>query len=139
MLGILPLSSAPLSESNIASLVVASAAINGNAVVTSGSTVYKYGSGSINGLATVTANGGYGVLASASILGRSLVTAAANNDVSASASVTAKAEVVAFGGIQRLSGTISVLGRAVVTTKGMIYGEEWTKVSPVGDTWLRQE
>jgi hypothetical protein len=27
----------------------------------------------------------------------------------------------------------------VVTADGMIYGEEWTKVSPVSDTWQRQE
>jgi hypothetical protein len=27
----------------------------------------------------------------------------------------------------------------VVTAEGMIYGEEWTKVSPVSDTWQRQE
>lgn len=178
MLGFLPLSAAPLSQNSITTLVTASGAINGRALVTavgtkrvsaSGAilgravvTAYEgaiQGSAAINGRAVVTALGGYSRSAVAAIVGTATVTAAggtakfasaqivgvgrfsaiANNAVLASAGILGKADVRCIGGVRRSTATGSMTARAVVTAEGMIYGEEWTKVSPVSDTWQRQE
>ena len=178
MLGFLPLSAAAISEDSITTLVTASGAINGRALVTAAGTktvnasgailgravVTAYegaiqGSAAVTGRAVVTALGGYSRTAVASILGRATVTAVggtakfaaaqivgvgrfsaiANNAVLASAAVTAEADVRCVGGVTRSSAVGSISAKAVVTAEGMIYGEEWTKVSPVSDTWQRQE
>ena len=197
MLGFVPLSAAPLSEDSITTLVTASGAVTGRALVTAVGTRRAVGSASILGRAIVTASegaiqgsgailcraivtakeatvnasaavtgravvtalGGYSRSAVAAILGRATVTATggiakfaaaqivgvgrfsaiANNAVLASAAITAEADVRCVGGVTRSTATGSISARAVVAADGMIYGEEWTKVSPVGDTWLRQE
>jgi hypothetical protein len=166
MLGFTPLSSAALSEFRITTLVPAagtrqasaSAAILGRAIVTAyegpiqgnasivGRSIVganggflRTATGSITGVGTVTAIGGVAKFASGAITGRAIFTAIANNAVLASAGILGKADVRAVGGVTRSSAVGSITGRSVVTAKGMIYGEEWIKVSPVGDTWLRQE
>jgi hypothetical protein len=178
MLGFVPLSAAPLSEDSITTIVGASAAVSGRALVTaagvktvnaSGAILGRavvtasegaiQGSAAVTGRAVVTALGGYSRTAVASILGRATVTATggiakfaaaqivgvgrftaiANNAVLASAAITAEADVRCVGGVTRSSAVGSISARAVVAADGMIYGEEWTKVSPMSDTWLRQE
>ena len=178
MLGFLPLSAAAISEDSITTLVTASGAINGRALVTAAGTktvnasgailgravVTAYegaiqGSAAINGRAVVTALGGYSRAAVAAIVGTATVTAAggtakfasaqivgvgrfsaiANNAVLASAGILGKADVRCIGGVRRSTATGSISAKAVVAAEGMIYGEEWTKVSPVSDTWQRQE
>jgi hypothetical protein len=178
MLGFLPLSAAAISEDSITTLVAASGAINGRALVTAAGTKTVSASGAILGravvtaaegaiqgsaavtgravvtalggysrsavaaivgTATVTAAGGSAKFASAQIVGVGTFTAIANNAVLASAAITAEADVRCVGGVTRSSAVGSMTARAVVTAEGMIYGEEWTKVSPVSDTWQRQE
>jgi|688.fasta_scaffold03436_7 hypothetical protein len=178
MLGFLPLSAAAISEDSITTLVTASGAINGRALVTAAGTKTVSASGAILGravvtaaegaiqgsaavtgravvtalggysrsavaaivgTATVTATGGIAKFASAQIVGVGTFTAIANNDVFASAAITAEADVRCVGGVRRSTATGSISARAVVVAEGMIYGEEWTKVSPVSDTWQRQE
>jgi hypothetical protein len=115
------------------------ASIIGRATVTANGGYIRVGTAAITGTATVTAIGGAAKFASGAITGRAIFTAIANNAVLASASVLGKADVRATGGVTRSSAVGLITGRSVVTAKGMIYGEEWVKVSPVGDTWLRQE
>ena len=116
-----------------------SASITGRAVVGANGGFLRTASGSINVTATVTAIGANARFGSASITSVAIVTARAKNDVIASASFFSKADVRAAGGVTRASAVGSITGRSIVTAKGMIYGDEWVKVSPVGDTWLRQE
>lgn len=115
------------------------ASILGRAFVSANGVRIRIGTASITGAATVTAIGSTVKLASGSIFGRAIFTAVANNAVLASAEMLGKADVRATAGVQRASAAGSITGRSVMTAKGMIYGEEWIKVSPVGDTWLRQE
>jgi hypothetical protein len=116
-----------------------SASITGRAVVGANGGFLRTASGFINVTATVTAIGENSRFGTASIVGTAIVSAVANNDVLAFASVIGKADVRAAGGVTRASAVGSITGRSIVTAKGMIYGDEWVKVSPVGDTWLRQE
>lgn len=116
-----------------------SASITGRAVVGANGGFLQTASGSINVTATVTAIGANARFGSASITSVAIVTARAINDVIASASFFSKADVRAAGSVTRSSAVGSITGRSIVTAKGMIYGDEWVKVSPVGDTWLRQE
>jgi hypothetical protein len=115
------------------------ASIVGRSIVGANGGFLRTATGSITGVGTVTAIGGVAKFASGAITGRAIFTAIANNAVLASAGILGKADVRAVGGVTRSSAVGSITGRSVVTAKGMIYGEEWIKVSPVGDTWLRQE
>jgi hypothetical protein len=119
-------------------------AIQGNAAITGRSVVTALGGYSreavaaILGKATVTADGAKLVLGDASIVCVSTVSAAASNVVLGAGQFNVTTIVVANGGLDA-RGTASITGKAIVTTKGMIYGEEWTKQIPTGDTWLKQE
>ena len=115
------------------------ASIVGRSIVGANAGFLRTATGSITGRATVSAIGGTASFGSAFITGLASVSAIANNAVLASAAILGKADVRASGGVTRSSAAGSITGRSVVTAKGMIYGEEWIKVSPVGDTWLRQE
>ena len=119
-------------------------AIQGNAAITGRSVVTALGGYSreavaaILGSAVVTADGAKLVLGDASIVCVSTVSAAASNVVLGAGQFNVTTIVVANGGLDA-RGTASITGKAIVTTKGMIYGEEWTKQIPTGDTWLKQE
>lgn len=115
------------------------ASIIGRATVTANGGYIRVGTAAVTGTATVTAAGGAAKFASGAIAGRAIFTAIANNAVLASCQILGKADVRATGGVTRSSAVGSITGRSVVTAKGMIYGEEWIKVSPVSDTWQRQE
>lgn len=115
------------------------ASIVGRSIVGANGGFLRTATGSITGVGTATASGGIAVFASGDITGRAIFTAIANNAVLASAEILGKADVRAVGGVTRSSAVGSIIGRSTVTAKGMIYGEEWIKVSPVDDIWLRQE
>jgi len=116
-----------------------SAAVTGRAVVTARGGYLRFATGAILGRATVTAAGGTAKFASAQIIGVGRCSAIANNAVLASGRILGRADVRCIGGVRRSTATGSISARAVVAAEGMIYGEEWTKVSPMSDTWQRQE
>lgn len=177
MLGMLPLSAAPLSANDYIAYVAADAAINGTANANCSGTLNLFASADVTGIALVTAlegpiqgeasvlgkavvsaNGGYSLAGAAAILaaanldatggiifdssavviGTATFTAIANNAVLASASVTANCEMSVNGGIITQN-SASITSSAVASATGMIYGEEWIKLTPTGNIWLPQE
>lgn len=135
----------------------ASAEILGKALVTASEGAIQ-GEAAILGRAVVSANGGYSLEGAAAILaaanlnvtggiifnnaaaitGTATFTAIANNAVLASGSIFVFCEMSVNGGVIT-QGAASITSNAKASVTGMIYGEEWTKLTPASDTWLLQE
>lgn len=128
MLGFLPLSSAAISESQISTLVSASAAINGLATVSASGGVSYSANGAILGRAIVTAYEG-AIQGTAAITGRAVVTALGGYSVNAVAAVVGTANVSAMGtrvqdGAAQIVcvGQVSAFGQKVILANASIVG-----------------
>lgn len=155
MLAFTPLSSAPISSFGDR-IVEATAAIVGRATVTS-SAGEILGSASILGSANLVANAIRNRTATASVTSPATVTALGYRMLPANAVITSSGTIAAYAVVNKQEindffsralvsctakvsqfATCSIASNADVSAIGYIIGEEWVKVQPESDIWLKQ-